>query len=191
MDPSTGLSLVRGCPYQFFGIGQFDTTSVRQCGTIDINRKHFQLNDLHHDCILGGDDTLESDTKYGIILCTDARFTEGTQPMAKVKHVLLLPVNFNDGSKVPKDVLDQIFDNLSVLAGGHRVSGEGTGAYRMKNGQKQVDRSLEVWVAVEEEEIPELRKLVGQIGAKLGQESMYLERTGGTVEFVPSLVLKG
>lgn len=111
--------------------------------------------------------------------------------MTKVKHVLLLPVNLNDGSRVPKDVLDQIFDDLFVLAGGYYVAGEGDGAYRMRDGAKQVDRSLAVWIAVEEHEIPELKKLVGQIGAKLDQESMYLERTGGTVEFVPPFVLKG
>jgi hypothetical protein len=108
--------------------------------------------------------------------------------MAKVKYVLLLPVNFNDGNKVPKDVLDQIFDDLFVLAGGYFIAGEGDGAYRMRNGAKQVDRSLAVWIVIEEAEIPELRKLVGQIGAKLDQESMYLERTGGTVEFVPPLI---
>ncbi|MDD4270799.1 MAG: hypothetical protein PHN77_21460 [Thermoguttaceae bacterium] len=111
--------------------------------------------------------------------------------MAKIKHVLLLPVNFNDGSRVPKDVLDQILDDLFVLAGGYYIAGEGDGAYRMQNGAKQVDRSLAVWIAVNEDEIPELKKLVGQIAVKLDQESMYLERTGGTVEFVPPFVLKG
>lgn len=111
--------------------------------------------------------------------------------MAKIKHVLLLPVNFNDSSRVPKDVLDRIFDDLFVLAGGYYIAGEGDGAYRMSNGSKQVDRSLAVWIAVEEQEIPELKKLVGRIGAELDQESMYLERTGGTVEFIPPFVLKG
>lgn len=111
--------------------------------------------------------------------------------MAKVKYVLLLPVNFNDGSKVPEGVLDQIFDDLFVLAGGYYIAGEGEGAYRMRDGAKQVDRSLAVWLVVEEDDIPELKKLVGEIGANLDQESMYLERTGGTVEFVPPLFPKG
>lgn len=111
--------------------------------------------------------------------------------MAKVKYVLLLPVTFNDGSVVPKDVRDQILDDIFVLAGGYFIAGEGDGAYRMKNGAKQVDRSLAVWIVVNEDDISQLTKLVGQIAAKLDQESMYLERVGSTVEFVPPLVLKG
>jgi len=111
--------------------------------------------------------------------------------MTKVKHVLLLPLNFNDGSRVPQDVLNQILDDLYVLAGGYYIAGEGDGAYRMQNGAKQVDRLLAVWIAVNEDEIPELKTLVGKIGTKLGQEEMYLERTGGAVEFIPPFVLKG
>lgn len=111
--------------------------------------------------------------------------------MERPKFLLLVPLNYNDGSVVPKAVFDQIYDELFVLAGGHFTAGEGTGAYRMKSGEKQVDRSVIIWVAVNEGDVPELRQLVAKFGAMLGQESMYLERTAGTVEFVPPLVLKG
>ena len=111
--------------------------------------------------------------------------------MAKVKYVMLLPLTYNDKSKVPKSVKDQIFDELFLLAGGYHVAGVGKGAYRMKSGQKQIDYSLEVWLAIEGADEPTLREMVARFGAMLGQEAMYLERTGGTVELIPPLAVGG
>ncbi|HEX4130852.1 MAG TPA: hypothetical protein VHZ24_12485 [Pirellulales bacterium] len=110
--------------------------------------------------------------------------------MAKVKYVLLLPLTFNDKSKVPKELRDRIFDDLFRLAGGYHIAGTGKGAYRMKGGQKQVDDSLEVWVVIEEDAEAELREMVAGFGAELGQESMYLERTTSTVEFVRPVAVR-
>jgi hypothetical protein len=107
--------------------------------------------------------------------------------MAREKYVLLFPLTFNDGSKVPKKVLEAFKDELFVLAGGYTIAGTVTGAYRMKSGGKQVDKLLEVWVAPEDKDVPALRQVVGVYAGKLGQESMYFERTGSTVEFVPPL----
>lgn len=111
--------------------------------------------------------------------------------MAKVKYVLLVPLNYNDGSEVPKDVRDQLFEELFVLAGGHHIAGTGTGAYRMRDGSKQVDHSLEVWIAVEEEDIPALIRLVAVYAGILKQEALSLEHTGSTVEFVAPLIVGG
>lgn len=111
--------------------------------------------------------------------------------MAKVKFVLLLPLTYNDGSQVPEDVLCRIEDELFVLAGGYTIAGTGKGAYRMRNGSKQVDETLQVWVVVDEEDEATLRKLVAGFGELLGQESMYLERTTSTVDFVTSTPRRG
>jgi len=111
--------------------------------------------------------------------------------MAKAKYVLLLPLTYNDHSPIPKTVRDHIFDELFILAGGYHIAGVGRGAYRMKNGSKQVDRSLEVWVAIEEEDIPLLKQLVAKIGEMLKQESIYLERTGASVEFIAPAAVGG
>src|ERR1700693_5897988 len=105
--------------------------------------------------------------------------------MAKVKYVLLLPLTYNHKSKVPKDVKKRIFDDLFRLAGGHHIAGIGQGAYRMKSGKKQVDRSLEVWVVVEEPDEEALKDIVAGFATLLGQESIYLERVNSTVEFIP------
>ncbi len=105
--------------------------------------------------------------------------------MAKVKYVMLLPLTYNDKSEVPKLVRDQIEDEIYLLAGGYRYGATGSGAYRMKSGQKQIDVTQEVWIAVEEAGEEALKEMVGRFATLLGQESIYLERTGGTVEFIP------
>lgn len=78
-------------------------------------------------------------------------------------------------------MLDEIYE----FAGGHTVGGTVQGAYRMESGARQDDDSLEVWIGVFEEEIPDLKRMVAKFGKKLGQEQMYLERTGGTIDFIP------
>ena len=105
--------------------------------------------------------------------------------MRRVKYVLLLPLTYNDGSRVPKKVRQQIEHAIYLLANGFRYGTGGKGAYQMKSGQKQVEVTQEVCIAVEKNDEPALKKLVGRFAALLGQESLYLERTGGTVEFIP------
>ena len=111
--------------------------------------------------------------------------------MAKAKYVLLLPLTYNDRSQIPKAVQDHVLDELFILANGYHVAGVGRGAYRMKNGSKQVDHSLEVWVAIEEEDGPALKELVAKVAQMLKQESMYLERAGGSVEFIAQAAVGG
>ena len=111
--------------------------------------------------------------------------------MAKTKYILLLPLTYNDKSKVPKSVKEQILGDLFALAGGYHIAGTGQGAYLMTSGEKQVDYSLEIWLAIEEKDEQELKALVAKFGALLGQEVMYLERTGSTVEFIPPLAEGG
>jgi hypothetical protein len=104
--------------------------------------------------------------------------------MATVKLVLLVPLNYNDGTAVPAELHDRIKDELFQLAGGYTIAGTVAGAYRMGDGSKQVDESLQVWVGVGEDQIDLLRRLVARFAEWLGQEAMYLERSGGTIEFV-------
>ena len=106
--------------------------------------------------------------------------------MPKVKYVLHVPLAYNDGTQIPADVLTEIEEQLFLLAGGYTIAGEGRGAYRMKSGEKQVDRSLQIWVVVDEDQEELLKDLVAKFAESLGQESMYFERTNSTIDFVPS-----
>jgi hypothetical protein len=105
--------------------------------------------------------------------------------MAKVKYVLLLPLTYNDGSEIPKSVHDRIEEEIFLLAGGYRYGGTGKGAYRMQGGEKQIDITAEVWIVIDDEDEAALKQLVAKFAAVLGQETMYLERTGGVVDFIP------
>jgi hypothetical protein len=105
----------------------------------------------------------------------------------KVKFVLLIPLKYNDGQAVPQEVFKRMRNEIYALFGGLTQAGTVKGAYRMRDGTKKEDESLEVWIGIREEEIPELKNLVARFGAELGQESMYLERTGGTIDFVPPI----
>jgi hypothetical protein len=104
------------------------------------------------------------------------------------KVILLLPLRFNDGSGVPKDTLDGFLLDLYTAYDGYTLVGEVEGAYRMQSGGKQIDTCLQVWVAVESspDVFEGLKQRVANFGAVLGQETMYLERTGSAVEFIPA-----
>jgi len=105
--------------------------------------------------------------------------------MARVKYLMLLPLTYNDQSRVPKAVLEEILERIYVFSGGYTIAGAARGAYRMKSGQKQVDHSLQVWIVIDEAEEPELKRLVAEFCKLLDQESIYLERTAGEVDFIP------
>jgi hypothetical protein len=101
------------------------------------------------------------------------------------KAVILVPLTYNDGSRVPQHTLDEIFEAMFLLCGGHTSAGTVQGAYRMKDGSKQTDVLEQVWVAYEERDKDALREMVAHFRAVLGQESMYLEFTDSIIELIP------
>lgn len=107
--------------------------------------------------------------------------------MERDKYILLFPLTLNDGSVVPQAVLNEFKDELFVIAGGYTITGTVEGAYRIKSGKKQLDKLLQIWVCPEKESVAELLRVVAVYAERLGQESMYFERTGGTVELLTPL----
>jgi hypothetical protein len=101
------------------------------------------------------------------------------------KAILLVPLTYNDGSHVPQEVLDEIYEALFVLSGGHTSAGTVHGAYRMADGSKQTEVLEQVWVACDEVNRQELRELVARFCTLLGQEAMYLEFTDSVIELIP------
>ncbi len=100
------------------------------------------------------------------------------------KCLLLLPTNYNNGQPVESAKLDSCLGRLDSLIGGHTVDGKCEGVYRMADGSYARDTNLKVWACVEKGQVPALRKLVRVFAVELGQESIYLEQTTTTVEFV-------
>ncbi len=104
--------------------------------------------------------------------------------MALAKYVLLLPLHYNDGRPVSAPLLDRYLNDLFLLARGYTVVGKVSGAYQMRSGQKQIDRCMQIWVVVDQARERRLKRWLSRVAAELGQESMYLERTGGVVSFI-------
>jgi len=100
------------------------------------------------------------------------------------KVVLLLPLTFNDGLPIPSDIRDSIFAQLYELSGGLTVVGKVHGTFRMENGAKQEDILEQVWLAVEENLLDELRELVSGFASVLQQERMYFEIIEASVELL-------
>lgn len=99
------------------------------------------------------------------------------------KCVLLVPLAYNDGEAVPAGTLAGITERLLELYGGYTVAGRVSGAYRMADGARAEDESLEIWVAVPRGRVDELRREVARLCRELRQESTYFE-VAGAVEFV-------
>jgi len=100
------------------------------------------------------------------------------------KFILLIPLNYNDGTEVPQDVILEFQETLFALGGAFTSAGTVEGTYRMADGTRQSDELLQLWIGLKEELFAQLEQAVAELGAKLGQESMYLERTGRMIHFV-------
>lgn len=113
----------------------------------------------------------------------------------RIKHILLLPLNYNPsagmtgkGPAVPYETIKGMVTEIFSLTGGSAVAGTVQGSYQMVNGVRQDDDLLQVWIGVPENKIPGLWQMVAKFGAMLGQETMYLERTGGIMDLIPSSI---
>jgi hypothetical protein len=107
------------------------------------------------------------------------------------KYLLLIPLRFNDGTLVPPEFMGEFEQRLFALAGGYTIAGLRKGAYKMADGSQAIDETVEYWVAIPDDRFPDLERFVAELGSNLGQESMYLEKTGSEVYFVPPSSLPG
>ena len=103
------------------------------------------------------------------------------------KYIALVPLSLNDGTPVEPETILEFKEQLYLLADGWSVPGTVEGAYKMADGKKQIDHTLQFWIWIRKSQYSELRQVVSELGAKLGQESMYLERTFASLDFVKSI----
>jgi hypothetical protein len=99
--------------------------------------------------------------------------------------IVLIPLTYNDGTKVSRDTLLDIFEEIYAAFHGWTDEGTVKGAYRMQTGQKRVEHLLKVSVVLGESQIPELESMVARWGARLGQETMLLKIADNVIKFVP------
>jgi len=100
------------------------------------------------------------------------------------KCIILLPTHYNDGSAVPENIINQIKREIDEEFDGHHIAGIGHGTYRMANGNMATDTTLDVWVAVDPDNIDVLRKMASRFARMLKQETIYFEVMDSEVEFI-------
>jgi hypothetical protein len=99
--------------------------------------------------------------------------------------IVLVPLTYNDGTKVPRDLLLGIFEELYVAFHGWTNEGTVKGAYRMQTGQKRVEDLLKVSVVLGGSQVSELERMVAGWCVQLGQETMLLKVADSEVKFIP------
>jgi len=104
--------------------------------------------------------------------------------MKMKKCLFLIPTNYNDGREVPAEVMAGIFEELYLNFGGYSITGMAEGTFRMEDGTKASDSSLQVWVIMEEDMVPVMRNLIKKFARVLDQEKMLFEAMDWCGEFI-------
>ncbi len=108
------------------------------------------------------------------------------------KCIILLPTQYNDGNEVPANIISGILKEIDKKFDGHHIAGIGHGTYRMANGSMATDTTLDVWVAVDPDNIDVLKKMASRFARMLKQEKIYFEVMDSEVEFIgPELESEG
>jgi hypothetical protein len=102
------------------------------------------------------------------------------------KAVILIPLTYNDGTRIPERIQAEIYDELFDVYQGWTIEGTVKGAYRMRTGEKRVEQLVRVSIVLAQREVPELEKRVARWGELIGQETMLLEVTESVIRFVPA-----
>ena len=86
-----------------------------------------------------------------------------------------IPVCYNDGTRVPKEVLQEIADEVFQLFGGCTMESPGTGVWAAEEGKVYSEESFRLEVACDRNQYAEAREMVLSIGKRLRQKAMYFE----------------
>lgn len=100
------------------------------------------------------------------------------------KCLFLIPTSYNDGKEIPSDVMSEIFDELFAEFGSYSVAGTTEGAWRLEDGTKVKDKSLNVWIVMDDEKVVILKKFIKKLARILKQEAIYFEVMDWTGEFI-------
>jgi hypothetical protein len=101
-----------------------------------------------------------------------------------IKCILLIPLRYNDGTEVPEPVVNRVLGEIYDRFGGYSIAGIIQGAYRMANGRGADDQSIELWVGIEKDRLPELVRMARRFAKMLKQESIWFEVTKSDVRLV-------
>lgn len=97
-----------------------------------------------------------------------------------------IPLCYNDGTRVEQCVWVDIWKALSAQFGGYTVLGESVGYW-----EGQTETSVGVEIAVPQELVSEVRRVVIGIGRILGQTAMYFDCPAPSVEIIDTQKQRG
>jgi hypothetical protein len=101
-----------------------------------------------------------------------------------VKIITLIPLNYNNGERIPIQEYREFEDELLRINGGFSIDGITAGSW-MDNNELFRDRSRKYIIVTEDERVEEIREVVTRMGQKLKQKAMYFETIHeGNVEFI-------
>jgi len=100
------------------------------------------------------------------------------------KCLFLIPTTYNDGRPISSETLAGVFDELFVQFGGVSQTGHTDGLWEMEDGTRAMDRSLTLWIVLEEEKVASLKKLVKKFARLFEQEAIYFEVMDCDVDFI-------
>jgi hypothetical protein len=98
--------------------------------------------------------------------------------------VVLIPLTYNDGTKVPQAALRRIRAELFAAFQGWTIEGVVKGAYRMRTGEQRVEDLQKISVILRESQLPQLESMVGKWAAQLGQETMLMRMADSAIRFI-------
>jgi hypothetical protein len=102
-----------------------------------------------------------------------------------VKIITLIPLNYNNGERIPIQEYREFEDELLRINGGFSIDGITAGSW-MDNNELFRDRSRKYIIATQDEKVEEIRQAVIRMGKRLEQRAMYFETIHeGNVEFIP------
>jgi hypothetical protein len=108
-------------------------------------------------------------------------------PPSQLKEaIVLIPIMFNDGTKVPRATPDAIYDEAYAAFNGWTLEGTVTGAYRMQSGSKAVERLRKLSIILPKSELSALEEMIRRWGKMLRQEAMLLKVSESEVKFILS-----
>jgi hypothetical protein len=97
--------------------------------------------------------------------------------MLKSRCRFLIPVRDNDGKEFPPGTFARILLMLDQAFSGYRIVDPQVGCWH-----GQVEHTHEVEISINPRRIPELKKMVRDIGRELGQKAMYFDAPTPSVE---------
>lgn len=102
-----------------------------------------------------------------------------------IQIITLIPINYNDGRKIPIQEYRDFEDKLLEIAGGFSIDGITAGSW-MDNNELYRDKSRKYIIAVEKQsQVKQIKQVIIQTGKKLGQLAMYFEvKVDSKIEFI-------